>query len=149
MAKSKTKLYLQLPHEMYFSSDRSMAKDIDVTVAATFFFFRTTICITSRFLLACLTHVRSFSVLIHGQTVMLLVQVEDGDTHLCVNFKMRCAISCTVTGIARWYIELPCCGIAASFPVQPVGIPGRTRCVMSLCSLTNMHSVLLYRRVLS
>lgn len=32
------KCYLQLPHEMYFNSDRSMAKDIDITAAAATFF---------------------------------------------------------------------------------------------------------------
>lgn len=96
------KHYLQLPHEMYFNfnSDRNMAKDIDITAAATFFQDNSLhhIKIPSGMFNV---HVRSFSVPTHGQTVALLVQMEDGDTDLYVNCRIRCVILRIVTGIVR------------------------------------------------
>jgi len=42
-------------------------------------------------------HVRSFSVPTHRQIVVPLVQVEDGDADLYMNYRMRCVILCIVT----------------------------------------------------
>lgn len=83
-------------------------------------------------------HVRSFCLPTHRETVVLLVQVEGGDTDLCVNNRMRCVMH--TDSIVGWYILVPCWGIAA-FPVQPVGIPGRTRCVLCRCAVSLRYSL--------
>lgn len=78
------KHYLQLPHEMYlnFSSDRNMAKDIDIKAAATFFFQDMSLHHIKIPFRMFNVHVRFFCVPTHRQTVVLKVHV---DTDLCMN----------------------------------------------------------------
>lgn len=67
------KHYLQLHHEMYFNfnSDRSMAKDIDMTAAATIFFQDNSLHHTKIPSGMFNVHVRSSSGPARGQTVVL------------------------------------------------------------------------------
>lgn len=58
------------------------------------------------------------------------VEVKDGDTEL------KDEVCNIVAGIIRWYVLVPRWGIATSFPVQPVAIPGRTRCVSCHCAVS-------------